>query len=101
MGNEDTGEAGRDLKDCGLEVVELDRYPAFAKRELHPRDHAMQTEGIRRLAHAFLENPDTILQTLVETAIDLCGAESAGISLKVVDKDGAVSYQWVATAGKY
>jgi signal transduction histidine kinase len=93
--------AGRKLEDCGLEVVELDAYPAFAKRDLHPRDHASQTEGIRRLAHAFVENPDTILQKLVDAAIDLCGAESAGISLKVVGNDGAVSYHWVATAGKY
>lgn len=91
----------RTLEDCGLEVVDLDTYPAFAMRSLHLRDPAMEKEGIRRLAHAFVENPDTILQELVESAIDLCGADSAGISLKVEGKDGATTYHWVATAGKY
>jgi signal transduction histidine kinase len=54
-----------------------------------------------RLARAFVENPDTVLQALVEAAVDLCGADSAGISIQNLDESGEASYHWVATAGKY
>jgi RNA polymerase sigma factor (sigma-70 family) len=88
-------------EDTGLEVVNLDTHPEFAARCLHPRDIAMQMEGLRRLTHSFVENPDTILQELVNAAVDLCGADSAGISLETEEKSDASYYHWVATAGQY
>ena len=33
-------------------------------------------------AHAFAENPDAILQELVTVAVELCGADSAAISVR-------------------
>jgi len=87
--------------DTGLEVLDLQSDAAFAARRLHVRDVAMQMEGMRRLAHAFAESPDTILQELVNSAVDLCGADSAGISIEREDKSDADYYQWVATAGEY
>lgn len=56
---------------------------------------------MRRLAHAFVESPETILQELVNGAVDLCQAESAGISLQGKDQNGETFYRWVATAGEY
>ena len=64
--------------DTGLEVLDLASDPAFAKRRLHTRDVATQIEGMQRLARAFVDQPDTILQELVNAAVDLCGADSAG-----------------------
>jgi hypothetical protein len=61
----------------------------------------MQMEGLRRLTHAFVESPDTILQELVNAAVDLCGADSAGISMEREDKSDEHFYHWVATAGEY
>jgi hypothetical protein len=90
-------------EDTGLEVIDLRSDPAFAARHLHVRDVAVQMEGMQRLAHAFVESPETILQELVNAAVDLCGADSAGISLEI-DKEqrSDTSYfQWVATAGEY
>ncbi len=89
------------VEDIGLEVLDLQDDPAFAARRLHIRDVAAQIEGMHRLAHAFVENPDTILQELVNAAVDLCGADSAGISLEQEGGTDANFYQWVATAGKY
>ncbi|WP_254062404.1 GAF domain-containing protein [Acidobacterium sp. S8] len=89
------------LAGTGLEVIDIDQDPTFLKRDLHQRDADTQMIGIQRLARAFVENPNNILQELVETAVDLCGAESAGISVQMKDKDGAIVYHWVATAGKY
>jgi hypothetical protein len=87
--------------DTGLEVIDIQSDPVFAARRLHVRDVAMQMEGMQRLAHAFVENPDTILQELVNAAVDLCGADSAGISIEKDGKTDAEFYHWVATAGKY
>jgi hypothetical protein len=87
--------------DSGLEVLDLRDDPAFARRRLHSRDVATQMEGMRRLTHAFVESPDTILQELVNAAVDLCGADSAGISIEREDKTDESYYHWVATAGNY
>jgi signal transduction histidine kinase len=38
---------------------------------------------------------------LVNAAVDLCGADSAGISLETEEKSNANFYHWVATAGQY
>jgi len=63
-------------------------------------DFAAQIKGMHQLAHAFTCTPDTILQVLVDCAVDLCGAESAGISIER-KQSAAKFYQWVATAGRY
>ena len=87
--------------DTGLEVLDLDTHPEFCARNLHRRDVTMQMEGLRRLTHSFVQNPDTILQELVNAAVELCGADSAGISLETEEKSDAQFYHWVATAGQY
>lgn len=87
--------------DTGLEVFDLQAAAPFAARNLHSRDVAMQMEGMRRLARAFVESPDTILQELVNAAVVLCGADSAGISLETEEKTDDRFYRWVATAGQY
>lgn len=87
--------------DNGLEVVDLAFDPSFSRRRLHTHDLSIQIEGMHRLARAFVSNPDTILQELVDAAVDLCGADSAGISIEREDGDDAEFYKWVATAGEY
>jgi hypothetical protein len=87
--------------DSGLEVVDLYSDPDFVARKLHPRDMALQLEAMERLANAFVETPETILQELVQAAIDLCGAESSGISVVKEDGTDQSYYRWVAAAGGY
>ena len=57
--------------------------------------------GMQRLAGAFVERPETILQELVRAAVELCGAESAGISIEKADGTDESFWHWVATAGEY
>ena len=87
--------------DTGLEVIDLFEDASFASRQLHVRDVAIQMEGMSRLARAFVEKPETILQELVNAAVELCGADSSGISIEREDKNDAEFYEWVATAGEY
>jgi hypothetical protein len=87
--------------DTGLEVIDIQSDIAFAARHVHVRDVAAQMAGMQRIAHAFVEDPDTILQELVNAAVELCGADSAGISIEKDDRTDKDFYHWVATAGQY
>ena len=85
----------------GLEVTDLQSDLSFAARPIRARDVTVIPEGIRRIAHALVEHPETILQVLVETAVDLCGADSSAISLEKEDPTEDAYYRWVAIAGQY
>jgi len=89
--------------ETGLEVIDLRDFPDFNKRQLRVHDVASQIEGLDRLARAFVERPETILQELVNLAIELCGADSAGITMvrPIEDRSDNCYYEWVATAGEY
>jgi hypothetical protein len=70
------------LKDTGLEVIDILSDSQFAARKLHDRNVSLQMAGLQRLCHAFVESPESILQELVKAAVELCGADSAGISIE-------------------
>ena len=90
-----------ELEAVGLEVVDLAEGTVFSSRRLHSRNGAMQTEELHRLAATFVESPETILQELVASAVRLCDADSAGISIEREGKTAEHFYQWIATAGEY
>ena len=88
-------------EETGLEVFDLRDDANFASRHLHQRDIGLQMAGLQRLSRALLEKPDTILQELVNAAVDLCGADSAGISIEIDGGSDQNFYHWIATAGDY
>jgi hypothetical protein len=89
------------VEETGLEVLDLRADAAFAARKLHSRDIGTQMTGLQRISRALLENPPTILQELVQSAVELCGADSAGISIERENGGDNDFYHWVATAGTY
>jgi RNA polymerase sigma factor (sigma-70 family) len=97
----EVADAARFSKETGLEVFDLDTHGEFAARRLRTHDLTWQMEGLRRLTHSFVQSPHTILQELVNAAVELCGADSAGISLETEEKSDSNYYHWVATAGQY
>jgi hypothetical protein len=58
-----------------LSTAELSRRPSRAP------DHAAENEALIELARVMATSPDAILQKLAETALRLCRAHSAGLSL--------------------
>jgi hypothetical protein len=88
-------------EETGLEVIDLVEDASFAQRHLHERDVVTQMEGMRRVARAFVDSPDAILQELANAAVELCGADSSGISIQQENGSDAEFYHWVATAGAY
>ena len=93
--------SARTPADLGLVITDLQSDASFAARPLRARDVTVIPEGMRRIAHALVEHPATILQVLVETAVELCSADSSAISLEKEDRTEDAYYQWVAIAGVY
>jgi hypothetical protein len=89
------------VEETGLDVLDLRTDVVFAKRNIHSRDIGAQMTALQRLSRALLERPDTILQELVNAAVDLCGADSAGISIEKESGNDQEFYHWIATAGDY
>jgi hypothetical protein len=90
-----------ELEGTGLEVIDILGDAQFAARNLHHRDASVQMAGLQRLGHAFVEKPEIILEELVKAAVELCGADSAGISIEREAGTDQEFYHWVATAGTY
>jgi signal transduction histidine kinase len=90
-----------ELEEVGLEVVDVGEAACFPHSAVRARAASLQIEAVHRLAAAFVERPEIILQELVEAAVRLCGADSAGISIEREDRTPESYYQWVATAGDY
>ena len=89
------------LQDTGLEVVDIFSDARYKARKVHIRDAVMQLAALQRLGCVFVERPEMILQELVKAAVDLCGADSSGISIEREDRTDENYYHWVATAGDY
>ena len=85
----------------GLEVLDNIELSAFPPRSDRARAVEAQLAGVQRIARTFVTDPENVLQQLVEAAVDLCGADSAGISIAREDRTDERFYHWVATAGEY
>jgi hypothetical protein len=90
-----------DNSKTGMDLRDLVADPDFPRREKQKRDPAREVDAFGRLAHVFAENSETILQELVNLAVQLCGADSAGISLEELADPENPKFRWVAIAGSF
>jgi PAS domain S-box-containing protein len=89
-------EASAPIKPPALQsVLSIDE---LNKRPSRPPDYAAESRALIALAEQMVISPAGILQALAETASELCGAHSAGISL--LEPDGKRFY-WPAVAGQW
>ncbi len=72
----------------------------LARRPTRPPDHAAENRALVELAHQMAEAPHSILQKLADTALELCHADSAGISI-LESAGGKPVFRWHATAGDF
>jgi len=63
-------------------------------------DYEGENNALMALVQTMVTSPQTILQKLVETALRLCNAHTAGISL-LEQHDGREVFRWEALAGVY
>jgi PAS domain S-box-containing protein len=70
------------------------------RRPSRPPNFSLENRAITRIAQAHADSPETILQRLVDTIVEVCAAGSAGISLLKTDDHGA-NFHWPAIAGQW
>jgi hypothetical protein len=87
--------------DSGMQVRDLLSDTEFPLRVRHVRDPKAELEAFRRLAHLFAAKPEIILQSLVDLAVEFCGADSSGISLEEPDETGKPRFRWIVVAGSF
>ncbi len=73
---------------------ELNRRPA------RPPNSEALAGALVTLAQALAGSPEQVLQELVKNALDLCAAQSAGISL-LEEEEGRKIFRWHGLAGRY
>ena len=72
----------------------------LSRRPTRAPDYEAENRALLALARATADAPETVLQRLVETAKELCDADTAGVSLLEEQEGGLVS-RWHAVAGVY
>ena len=77
-------------------LAEVDIRPFLDARPRRAPNHEQEDRAYGELATEMAENPRNLLQKLVEVAVELCQAHTAGISLL----DGDV-FRWEAVAGVF
>ena len=77
-----------------LSTAELVRRPS------RPPNYAAENRALIALAQVMATSPDAILQKLADTALTLCRAHSAGLSL-LEDGDQKNNFHWRAIAGQW
>jgi len=82
--------------------ISLDRVVITPELFLRPHRRARLKEenrALKELAQCFAATPERVLQRLAELAVQLCRADTAGISLESKAPDGGSIFRWVALAG--
>ena len=77
-------------------LADVDITFELETRPLRPRDRSAEDHAFRTLTVGMAENPSRMLHDLVEAAVSLCQAETAGISLLEEDV-----FRWEAVAGVF
>src|SRR5260370_4790098 len=70
-------------------------------RIAHKADYQREKLAIQDLARQMAEQPDQVLPRLVHLAMELCGGQSAGISLYEAQPPGPGIFRWHHLACRY
>jgi PAS domain S-box-containing protein len=88
------------LNDEWLSVDAVLNTSELFRRVLRAPEYAAENRALIALAQAMNEAPRTFLQKLADIALELCHADSAGISI-LEARAGAGAFRWRAVAGRY
>ena len=80
------------------EVIATEALERRVPRVCHPEAEA---EAMQALKRVLAGSPRAVLQKLVDVALGLCDAQSAGVSLLEQGSDGRRFFRWHAVAGEW
>src|SRR5918995_2996140 len=88
------------LNDERLSVDQVLNTSELFRRASRAPEYAAENRALVALAQTMNEAPRTFLQKLSDIALELCHADSAGISI-LEDSEEASVFRWRAVAGRY
>ena len=88
----------RTLQSTDTHLVSVRPTVELSRRTSRPPDHAAENKALVALAQTVADAPALILQELTDTALGLCHAHSAGVSL-LEDWDNRENFHWPAVSG--
>ncbi|MBD0344656.1 MAG: PAS domain-containing protein, partial [Coleofasciculus sp. Co-bin14] len=92
--------AGKDSPQSqGITEAEVLITDVLASRPARPPYLPAENHAHRTLAQHLMDDPQSMLKTLVRLALDLCRADTVGVSLLETAPDGESIFRWVAIAG--
>ena len=96
-----SGLANRDSAPSSEGITEADvlMTGVLTSRPAREPDFKAQSQALDTLAQHLMDDPQSILKTLVRLALDLCRADTVGVSLLETALDGTSFFRWVAIAG--
>ena len=89
-----------DLNQLPLGLEDVVISSELLNRGTRAPNYEAENHALMVLAQCLADAPEKILQRLAETALQLCRADTAGISL-LEEKDGAEVFRWEALAGVF
>ncbi len=81
-------------------IAEITITPELWARKAHPPSMADEAAAMRRLADALQSDPSKTFQVCVEAALELCHADTCGISLRERTESGEDIFRWIALTGQ-
>ena len=89
-----------ELKDQRLSVDQVLNTSELFRRTSRAPEYAAENRALTALAQAMKQSSRTFLQKLADIALELCHADSAGISI-LEESERARMFRWCAVAGRY
>ena len=83
-----------------LSVAEVTITPDLAKRPCHAPDVDGELDAMRRITKTMGAHPSVTFNACVNAALQLCRADTCGISIRQKNARGEDVFLWVAVAGR-
>lgn len=89
-----------DEPEAELSVADVTITPDLWARLPRPPNLAAEMAAMRRLADTLGSDPSKVFQVCVDLALELCNADSCGISVRECTDAGEDIFRWIAVAGQ-
>jgi PAS domain S-box-containing protein len=83
-----------------LSIADVTITPQLWVRSPHPPNIDAETAAMRHLADTMAADPSQTFQVCVDLALELCDADTCGISLRQRTETGEDIFRWIAMAGE-
>jgi hypothetical protein len=84
---------------CRLEEIVI--TPELKRRPARASSLTRENQALHKLARSLTDPPDELIASLLRVALDLCDAESAGLSMLEAGPGGEEVFRWAAIVGKW